>query len=47
MSEAYSLNVTHDNVDEAVTAIISADDYFGARHALETLFQAVDYDDVR
>ncbi len=46
MSESYSLNVTHDNVDESVTAVITADNYFGARHALETLFQAVDYDEV-
>ncbi len=47
MVESHVLNVTYDNLDSAVVATVTADDYFGARHAIESLFQAVDYDDVR
>ena len=44
--ESYSLNAGFFN-GETYLALIEADNYFGARHAIETLFQAIDYDDVR
>ncbi len=45
MVEDYTLNVTSVS-DDRVVANIVAEDFYGARHAIETIFQAVEYDDV-
>ncbi len=37
---------SYSDEEKAVTAVINANTYFGARHGLETLFQLVEYDDV-
>lgn len=44
-SEFYQLVINH-TTDEEVRVIIYADTFFGARHALETMSQLVNYDDV-
>ena len=39
-NESYSLEIAfRDDDDDQVNVTITSDDYFGARHALETLFQ--------
>jgi N-acetyl-beta-hexosaminidase len=42
-NESYSLTTKKENI---LTATISADNYFGARHGLETLLQLIWYDEV-
>jgi hexosaminidase len=44
-NESYSLSITS-STDE-VSALISADNFFGARHGLETLSQLIVYDDLK
>ncbi|XP_053954917.1 chitooligosaccharidolytic beta-N-acetylglucosaminidase-like [Anastrepha ludens] len=44
--ESYTLHITSVN-SSGVTAMISANDYFGARHGMETLSQLLVYDDIR
>lgn len=43
--ESYTLNIKAEGED--VLALIEAETFFGARHALETLSQLVAYDDIR
>lgn len=43
--ESYTLNIKAEGDD--VLALIEAETFFGARHALETLSQLVAYDDIR
>jgi len=46
-NESYSLEIAFlDDNDDQVNVTITSDDYFGARHALETLFQLMDFDDL-
>ncbi|XP_045139187.1 chitooligosaccharidolytic beta-N-acetylglucosaminidase-like isoform X2 [Portunus trituberculatus] len=45
--ESYSLTVNTSADGAATTATITAPTFFGARHALETLAQLVDYDETR
>uniref|UniRef100_A0A0A1WSJ6 Beta-hexosaminidase n=1 Tax=Zeugodacus cucurbitae TaxID=28588 RepID=A0A0A1WSJ6_ZEUCU len=44
--ESYTLQISSSN-NSAATATISASNYFGARHGLETLSQVMVYDDIR
>ncbi|KRT85799.1 glycoside hydrolase, partial [Oryctes borbonicus] len=46
ISEAYVLKV-EETMDGRMNATITAENYFGARHGLETLAQLVIYDDIR
>lgn len=43
--ESYTLNIKAEGGD--VLALIEAETFFGARHALETLSQLIAYDDIR
>ncbi|XP_049861033.1 chitooligosaccharidolytic beta-N-acetylglucosaminidase isoform X4 [Schistocerca gregaria] len=44
-SEAYSLSISEVTAGR-VNAAVTADTFFGARHALETLYQLIVYDDI-
>ncbi|XP_011179730.2 chitooligosaccharidolytic beta-N-acetylglucosaminidase-like [Zeugodacus cucurbitae] len=44
--ESYTLQISSSN-NSAATATISASNYFGAHHGLETLSQVIIYDDIR
>lgn len=44
--ESYTLNVGQSN-DGRLNATVTAPNFFGARHGLETLGQLVIYDDIR
>uniref|UniRef100_A0A0K8W4A2 Beta-hexosaminidase n=1 Tax=Bactrocera latifrons TaxID=174628 RepID=A0A0K8W4A2_BACLA len=44
--ESYTLQISSGN-NSAATATITANNYFGARHGLETLSQVLIYDDIR
>ncbi|KAI4469177.1 beta-hexosaminidase [Holotrichia oblita] len=46
LDESYTLNVA-ETKDGRIHAIITANNYFGARHGLETLAQLIIYDDIR
>ena len=43
--ESYSLDLRP--IADMVEATVNATTYFGARHGLETLFQLIDYDDIK
>lgn len=43
--EEYTLNVAKSG--STITANISSSEYFGARHAIETLFQLIEFDEVK
>ena len=45
-NESYSLNVSYSPDQKTLSVEITAADYFGARHGLETLFQLAEYDEV-
>ena len=45
-NESYTLRVAFDSANSIVHANIEAPCYFGARHALETLFQLIEYDEI-
>ena len=45
-NESYSLRISYSPDEKTLLADITAADYFGARHALETLFQLTEYDEV-
>ena len=45
-SEQYSLQVRSEGGTAAVRVLIKAENYFGARHGLETLFQLIQFDSV-
>ncbi len=47
MKEYYTLKVSSDAAEKTIEAKISAYCYFGARHAIETLFQLIEYDEIR
>ncbi len=44
--ESYSLDIVYDAGEGVVTGTALADNVYGLRHAFETFFQAIDYDDV-
>lgn len=44
--ESYALEIKETG-DGRINATINADNYFGARHGLETLGQLIIYDDIR
>jgi len=48
-NESYSLEIAllGDDNGNQIDVTITSDDYFGARHALETLFQLMDFDDLK
>ena len=46
-NETYSLKIDYDSGSGTVLVEINADNYFGARHGLESLFQVMEYDDVK
>ncbi len=43
--ESYSLKVSYSHQQRTITATIRADNYFGARHGVETLFQLMEFDE--
>ena len=45
-NETYALLIEYSDADKTLLVDIVAENYFGARHAIETLFQLTEYDDV-
>jgi N-acetyl-beta-hexosaminidase len=45
-NESYTLTTEYSDKTKVLRVNISANNYFGARHGLETLFQLMEYDDV-
>ena len=45
-NESYALNIALDEVSKVAQVEIAAHNYFGARHALESLFQLIEFDAV-
>lgn len=43
--ESYTLTTSYDDAERVVRAVVGARSYFGARHAVETLFQMMEYDE--
>ena len=46
VDERYKLSIKYDEGQKVVTATISAHDYFGARHGMESLFQLIEFDEI-
>ena len=46
-NETYALKIEYDSGSDTVQVEINADNYFGVRHGLESLFQAMEFDDVK
>jgi len=45
-NETYRLTINYSDAEKILRADISAANYFGARHGIETLFQLMEYDDI-
>jgi hexosaminidase len=45
-NESYQLSISYSDDERTLSADITANNYFGARHGIESLFQLMEYDDI-